>query len=272
MPKFSKEDYITFFNGTYDKEGLKWSMPQWSAEAKRLFNWKISGVYGLPPDVDLFLSDHKNDPLGATKFAKYMLQQRPSGHYWMKREKPKSDAEMKDIFKTYRGESAGQNKKSKLIESAITKIVRRVLNESMPKFEVGHLVVYKKANKPAKVLSVSTDSYEPTYKLKFVDNGKEFTEGESSLMPYKGKRYAENINENSSQVWNKLKTSLFPYLEKKYKMDIGGGHLGNGITVWDRNREEHRDYMQILHIGEQGQITIYDKKLKSDPKVMALTQ
>lgn len=107
----------------------------------------------------------------------------------------------------------GQNKKNKLIESAITKIVRRVLKE---------------------------------------------------------KKVA--INENSSQVWNKLKTSLFPYLEKKYKMDIGGGHLGNGITVWDRNREEHRDYMKILHIGEQGQITIYDKKLKSDPKVMALTQ
>lgn len=213
MPKFSKEDYITFFNGTYDKEGLKWSMQQWSAEAKRLFNWKISGVYGLPPDVDLFLSDHKNDPNGAAKFAKYMLQQRPSGHYWMKREKPKSDAEMKDIFKTYRGESAGQNKKNKLIESAITKIVRRVLKE---------------------------------------------------------KKVA--INENSSQVWNKLKTSLFPYLEKKYKMDIGGGHLGSGITVWDRNREEHRDYMKILHIGEQGQITIYDKKLKTDPKVMALIQ
>lgn len=264
----NKKELLDFYNASISEPTKEFSIQAYTELEKKLF-----GRHGIPADVDLFIDDHKKDPNGADKFVKYMTVQRPKGQYWMKREKAyKSGKEMDDFFKTRRGESAGQNKKSKLIESAITKIVRRVLNESMPKFEVGHLVVYKKANKPAKVLSVSTDSYEPTYKLKFVDNGKEFTEGESSLMPYKGKRYAENINENSSQVWNKLKTSLFPYLEKKYKMDIGGGHLGNGITVWDRNREEHRDYMQILHIGEQGQITIYDKKLKSDPKVMALTQ
>ncbi len=49
------------------------------------------------------------------------------------------------------------------------------------------------------------------------------------------------------------------------KYDIGVGHLGNGLTVWDRNREKNGDYMTIAHIGETGKITWRDKKLT--PKV-----
>lgn len=80
----------------------------------------------------------------------------------------------------------------------------------------------------------------------------------------------ENDNgagQTANSVWSKLRQELVPYLETKYKMDIGAGHLGNGITVWNRNGEEHGDYAKVFHIGEQGRISIYNKRLKSDPKV-----
>jgi hypothetical protein len=46
--------------------------------------------------------------------------------------------------------------------------------------------------------------------------------------------------------------------------DIGAGYLGNGLTVWDRSREEHGDYKTIAHIGETGEVTIYDKQMPSE--------
>jgi len=53
-------------------------------------------------------------------------------------------------------------------------------------------------------------------------------------------------------------------------VDLGFGHLGNGITVWDRNREADRDYMKVAHIDapytKGRKITWYDKKLPSKAK------
>ena len=45
------------------------------------------------------------------------------------------------------------------------------------------------------------------------------------------------------------------------EIDMGMGYLGNGITVWDRNREVGGDYKKIAHISEQGAVSYYDKKL-----------
>ena len=47
------------------------------------------------------------------------------------------------------------------------------------------------------------------------------------------------------------------------KFDLGSGHLGNGITVWNRAKEEHGDYQKIAHIDAHRKITWY---IKNPPK------
>lgn len=121
----NKKELLDFYNASISEPTKEFSVAMYSDLEQRLF-----GSHGIPADVDLFIDDHKKDPNGADKFVKYMTVQRPKGQYWMKREKAyKSGKEMDDFLKTRRGESLGQNKKSKLIEFAITKIVRRILKE-----------------------------------------------------------------------------------------------------------------------------------------------
>lgn len=47
--------------------------------------------------------------------------------------------------------------------------------------------------------------------------------------------------------------------EQEYS--LGFGHLGNGITVWNRLQEEHGDYKTVAHISSDRQITFYDKNM-----------
>lgn len=47
------------------------------------------------------------------------------------------------------------------------------------------------------------------------------------------------------------------------KEKLGFGHLGNGITVWDSNRERNGDYLTVAHISEQG-VVDYRKCALSD--------
>jgi hypothetical protein len=50
----------------------------------------------------------------------------------------------------------------------------------------------------------------------------------------------------------------------KKEVSIGFGGLGNGTTVWDRNRIQNGDYKIIAHISDFGKITYYDQKLPED--------
>jgi hypothetical protein len=43
--------------------------------------------------------------------------------------------------------------------------------------------------------------------------------------------------------------------------DLCHGYLGNGLTVWNRAKEEHGDYQHIAHIGSDRQITWLRKNL-----------
>lgn len=43
--------------------------------------------------------------------------------------------------------------------------------------------------------------------------------------------------------------------------DLGYGHMGNGLTVWNRLEEEHGDYKTIAHIAPDRAVTFYDKDL-----------
>ena len=57
--------------------------------------------------------------------------------------------------------------------------------------------------------------------------------------------------------------SLFDFGEvapsKAY--DLGYGHLGNGITVWNRLEEEHGDYKTVAHIAPDRTVTFYDEEM-----------
>ena len=58
------------------------------------------------------------------------------------------------------------------------------------------------------------------------------------------------------------------YEGKFGKFDTGAGFKGNGMTIYDRNQDKGGDFKNIAHIGEDGKITIYDKNVKKEPKLM----
>ncbi len=39
--------------------------------------------------------------------------------------------------------------------------------------------------------------------------------------------------------------------------DLGFGHLGNGMTVWDRTREVNHDYLKVAHISPERVVKYY---------------
>lgn len=45
-------------------------------------------------------------------------------------------------------------------------------------------------------------------------------------------------------------------MAKEY--DIGFGHLGNGITVWNRTETAFGDYKNIAHIGADRTVKFYE--------------
>ena len=52
----------------------------------------------------------------------------------------------------------------------------------------------------------------------------------------------------------------------KAKYDIGFGSLGNGLSVYNRAKEEHGDYQKVAHINRWRGITWYLKDLPTDIK------
>ncbi|GHU89237.1 hypothetical protein FACS1894202_06970 [Clostridia bacterium] len=48
--------------------------------------------------------------------------------------------------------------------------------------------------------------------------------------------------------------------------DLGYGHLGNGVTVWNRAEERDHDYVTVAHIERDRSVTFYDKDMPADVK------
>lgn len=56
-------------------------------------------------------------------------------------------------------------------------------------------------------------------------------------------------------------------LDKTYKgkaADLGFGHLGNGITVWDRIRSKFNDYAIVAHISADRKISLRELPLSEE--------
>ena len=57
------------------------------------------------------------------------------------------------------------------------------------------------------------------------------------------------------------KEPVAPAMPQTKAYDLGYGHLGNGITVWNRLKEEHGDYKTVAHIAPDRTVTIYDEEM-----------
>lgn len=55
-------------------------------------------------------------------------------------------------------------------------------------------------------------------------------------------------------------------LSEAKKFDLGWGHLGNGISVWNRAKEERGDYQKVAHIDSKRNIKYYITNLPTDIK------
>ena len=53
---------------------------------------------------------------------------------------------------------------------------------------------------------------------------------------------------------------------KEYQ--LGMGHMGNGLTVWNRLEEKDGDYVKIAHIGADRSVTYYDDNLPNTVKTL----
>lgn len=66
------------------------------------------------------------------------------------------------------------------------------------------------------------------------------------------------MREIDDKILEAYKNSI---LERKF--DLGSGHMGNGITVWNRAKEVHGDYETIAHIDANRKISW---RIKNPPK------
>ena len=57
------------------------------------------------------------------------------------------------------------------------------------------------------------------------------------------------------------KEPVAPAVPQAKTYDLGYGHLGNGLTVWNRLEEEHGDYKTVAHIAPDRTVTIYDEEM-----------
>lgn len=57
------------------------------------------------------------------------------------------------------------------------------------------------------------------------------------------------------------KEPVAPAMPQAKAYDLGYGHLGSGITVWNRLEEEHGDYKTVAHIAPDRTVTIYDEEM-----------
>ncbi len=59
-------------------------------------------------------------------------------------------------------------------------------------------------------------------------------------------------------------------VQPKHRYDLGYGHMGNGLTVWNRMETENGDYKTIAHIDTERKVTFYDAGIPEESKAQIL--
>ena len=62
-------------------------------------------------------------------------------------------------------------------------------------------------------------------------------------------------------------TRVFREVQNTSGYELGFGHLGNGITVWNRLETENGDYKTVAHIAADRTVTIYDENMPEEVRV-----
>ena len=104
------------------------------------------------------------------------------------------------------------------------------------------------------------------YLMKKGDNKKDALDKIKQNYDYVSKKYRSASVSKKADILTSLQESIVEGIFGKF--DTGAAFKGNGMTVYDRNQEKAGDYKDIAHIGEDGKITIYDRKVKKEPKLM----
>lgn len=138
-----------------------------------------------------------------------------------------------------------------LVETGLNyDIAQGVLSESRPNYFVAGAL---KENEVDFVYNnVGHSSTSGLYKLHLSDNARERAE----------KTLAERIAVDRTEPQDVSEAVETP--EKQY--DLGYGHMGNGLTVWNRLEEKNGDYVTVAHIDPDRSVTFYDKDMPDSVK------
>ena len=80
-----------------------------------------------------------------------------------------------------------------------------------------------------------------------------------SLFDFAAFQQAQFTRSSPAPEQSKKEPEAFENQLKRY--DLGYGHLGNGLTVWNRLEEEHGDYKTVAHIAPDRTVQIYDEEM-----------
>lgn len=75
---------------------------------------------------------------------------------------------------------------------------------------------------------------------------------------------AEEIQPQKETEKQSLKLPEEHSTERTKAYDLGYGHMGNGLTVWNRLSEVHGDYETVAHISPERTVTIYDTDMPQE--------
>ena len=86
-----------------------------------------------------------------------------------------------------------------------------------------------------------------------------------SLFDFAAFQQAQFTRSSPAPEQSKKEPEAFENQLKRY--DLGYGHLGNGLTVWNRLEEEHGDYKTVAHIAPDRTVQIYDEEMPQAVRV-----
>ena len=221
----------------------------------------------------------------------------------LNRQWDKTTSKASDIAKEMGGNMTGAVKKIEKIKKGLSddpkvkaalRSANESINEKISKEEWARYPAYARKLKPylqklfkvpLKVRVIKQANENPFIDIRVARFGKDIipndfrvkaakTIGASSVRDWDNVNYG-NIRVNSISLkydqWvkllgNKIKESVNEGTFGKF--DTGAAFKGNGLTIYDRNQSQGSDYKNIAHIGEDGKVTIYDKNVKKESKLM----
>lgn len=115
----------------------------------------------------------------------------------------------------------------------------------------GHGLAYRKENCPEVYLSW-------TQVVRHIDH---LVEQGCYLSPQEFDEWEKNQEEKELAEADEIANAIQEEAAPSKAYDLGYGHLGNGLTVWNRLEEEHGDYKTVAHIAPDRTVTFYEENM-----------